>query len=587
MTSQTQFQFGPEIRGSGVAFRFWAPGAKQVALEIDGAPQIVMARADDGWHTAECMDPAATLYRFRLPDGTVVPDPASRFQPEGVHGPSLVLNPSSYRWQNTAWQGRPWRETVLYELHVGLLGGYDGVRRKLPELAALGVTAVELMPLAEFAGSRNWGYDGVLPFSPSRYYGSPDALKALVDTAHGLGLMVFLDVVYNHFGPDGNWLGAYAPGFFREDIHTPWGAAIDFRRAQVRRFFTENALYWLKEFRFDGLRLDAVHAISEQDWITEMTTEVRAALPGRHVHIILENEQNNAQHMRNGVNAQWNDDFHNVMHVLLTGENNAYYSDFAQHPTERLARSLAEGFVYQGEVSQHHDGEPRGSISADLPPTAFVNFLQNHDQVGNRALGERLIRLTDPIKLMAATALVLLSPTIPMIFAGEEDGSRSPFLFFTDFHGQLADAVREGRRKEFAAFPAFADREQRETIPDPNAYPTFDACRFGEPPDDADQWRDLYQALLALRHTQIVPRLEGAKSLGAAVIGPKAVTAQWSLGDGTILTIACNLADTADTPVAVRKPAGAEIWGTLTDDSLTPNTTVAWIGHIDETEAPA
>jgi len=584
MTAEPKFQFGPEVLGDAVAFRLWAPGTERVVLEIDGIPALTMTRDADGWHKAVSAGPATALYRFRLPDGTCVPDPASRFQPDGVHGPSLVTDPLSYRWQNTGWNGRPWHETVLYELHVGLLGGYDGVRRKLPELSALGVTAIELMPLAEFAGNRNWGYDAVLPFSPSRSYGSPDALKALIDTAHGLGLMVFLDVVYNHFGPDGNWLGVYAPEFFRDDIHTPWGAAIDFRRRQVRRFFTENALYWLDEFRFDGLRLDAVHAISEQDWITEMAAEVRAALPDRHVHIVLENEQNNAEHMRAGIDAQWNDDFHNVAHVLLTGEDNAYYSDFADHPTERLARALSEGFIYQGEPSPHHEGEARGSVSADLPPTAFINFLQNHDQVGNRALGERLTRLADPAKLKAATALLLLSPAIPMIFMGEENGSQTPFLFFTDFHGALADAVREGRRKEFAAFPAFADARTRESIPDPNAYATFDACRFGEPSRDAHVWRGLYHDLLTIRRMRIVPHLTGAKSLDAAAIGPNAVSAHWALTDGAILTIACNL---ADTPVTFRKPDGLAIWGTLTDGILAPATTVAWIGRPHETGAPA
>lgn len=583
MTGETLFQFGPEIRDGGVAFRLWAPGTEHVMLEIDGAPPLAMTPEADGWHKTESPAHAPALYRFRLPDGTSVPDPASRFQPDGVHGPSLVTDPSSYRWENTAWHGRPWHETVLYELHVGLLGGYDGARRRLPELAALGITAIELMPLAEFAGGRNWGYDGVLPFSPSGSYGSPDALKALVDAAHGLGLMVFLDVVYNHFGPDGNWLSAYAPTFFREDIHTPWGAAIDFRRLQVRRFFTENALYWLREFRFDGLRLDAVHAISEQDWITEMTAEVRAALPDRHVHIVLENEQNNAGYMRSGVDAQWNDDFHNVVHVLLTGEDNSYYSDFAEYPAERLARALGEGFIYQGESSPHHHGEPRGSVSTDLPPTAFVNFLQNHDQVGNRALGERLTRLTEAAKLKAAIALLLLSPAIPMIFMGEENGSQAPFLFFTDFHGELADAVREGRRKEFAAFPAYADPEKRGTIPDPNAYSTFDACRFVEPADGARGWRDLYFNLLNIRRTQIVPRLAGARALSAAAIGPKAVAAHWSLNDGAILTLVCNL---ADMPVAIRNPDGAAIWGTINDNILAPATTAAWIGHPEDAKAP-
>ena len=584
MTAAPQFQFGPKLRDGVIAFRLWAPGAKQVMLDIENAEPAAMVRGDDGCHTTETAAQAPVRYRFRLPDGTQVPDPASRFQPEGVHGPSLVPGHAAYRWRNSAWRGRPWHETILYELHVGALGGYDGVRQKLPALAELGITAIELMPLAEFPGSRNWGYDGVLPFAPSHSYGSPETLKALIDEAHGLGLMVFLDVVYNHFGPDGNWLHAYAPTFFREDVHTPWGAAIDFRKPEVRRFFTENALYWLGEFRFDGLRLDAVHAISEPDWITEMTAEVRAAFLGRHVHIVLENENNTAQHMRDGVDAQWNDDFHNVMHVLLTGEDTAYYSDFADHATERLARALAEGFIYQGEASPHHDGAPRGSASADLPPTAFVNFLQNHDQVGNRALGERLTLLTDPATLKAATALLILSPPIPMLFMGEEIGSRSPFLFFTDFHGDLADAVREGRRKEFAAFPAFADPEKRESIPDPNACSTFTASRFDDTTADASAWRHFYRKLLALRRAMIVPRLIGAKSVGAAVIGRKAVTAHWTLGDGALLTIATNL---ADKPVALRAPAGEPIWGVLIDHILPPATTLAWICPAEDAEMPA
>jgi maltooligosyltrehalose trehalohydrolase len=574
MPSSETFAFGPTVRDGAVQFRLWAPGAVQVTLEIEGESSEAMERIGDGWFEAVAPYRDGLLYRFRLPDGTVVPDPASHFQPDGLSGPSMVTDPDGYRWRNDQWRGRPWEETALYELHPGVLGGYPGISGKLRGLAELGITAIELMPIAEFAGARNWGYDGVLPFSPSRAYGTPEMLKALIDEAHGLGLMVFLDVVYNHFGPEGNYLPAYAPGFFREDIHTPWGAAIDFRRPEVRRFYSENALYWLGEFRFDGLRLDAVHAISEQDWIPEMAAAVRAAFPDRYVHLVLENEHNDAQHMRDGVNAQWNDDFHNVMHVMLTGETFGYYAGFTDRCADRLARSLAEGFIYQGEPSPIHDGAPRGSKSGDLPPTAFVNFLQNHDQVGNRALGERLTMLTDAERLKAATALLMLSPQIPLIFMGDEDGARTPFLFFTDFEGDLADAVREGRRTEFAAFPAFADPEKRESIPDPNAYSTFTACRVDDNAPEANAWREFYAALLRLRQTRIVPHLRGARSLGAEALNAHAVIARWSLADGSVLTVACNL---GQSPAAADVPGTPPVWGTPEQGGVPPKSTLAWI----------
>jgi maltooligosyltrehalose trehalohydrolase len=568
-----RFLFGPEIEAGQTRFRLWAPGAEGIAVAVEGQAPIPLARHPEGWREAVAPCGPGARYRFRLANGDLVPDPASRAQPDDVHGPSMVVDPGSYRWRCAGWRGRPWEETVLYELHPGLLGGFRGVAEALPALADLGITAVELMPIAEFTGNRNWGYDGVLPFAPESAYGAPDDLKAMIDRAHELGLMVFLDVVYNHFGPDGNWLPTYAPEFFRQDEPTPWGAAIDYRRPEVRRFFTENALYWLGEFRFDGLRLDAVHAISEPDWIDEMAAEVRAAFPDRHVHLVLENEKNEASHLRGDVDAQWNDDFHNVMHVLLTGETHAYYESFADHPTERLARSLAEGFVYQGEPSPHHKGKPRGTPSADLPPTAFVNFLQNHDQTGNRALGERLTVLTDQDALKASIALLLLSPQIPLIFMGEEAGSTRPFLFFTDFHDQLADAVREGRRKEFAGFPAFADPERRKAIPDPNALSTFEASKPREEADSAS-WRELYRRLLALRHERIIPRLRNATALGAEAIGDKAVRASWRLGDGSVLTIACNL---GPSPARVEAPAASPVWGMVADSAIPPLSTVAWL----------
>ena len=568
--------FGATLLDDGrVRFRIWAPAKSQAELEIEGRDPLPMRQAGDGWFEVEAECGAGAHYRYRFGD-LAVPDPAARAQADDVHGYSVVVDPRAYDWRTGGWKGRPWRETVLYELHAGLLGGFAGVAERLPELKALGVTVVELMPIADFPGRRNWGYDGVLPYAPDTAYGSPDELKALVDRAHELGLTIFLDVVYNHFGPDGAYVHAYAPQTFREDVHTPWGGAIDFRRSEVRDYFTQNAIYWIDEYRFDGLRFDAVHAIGEQDWLTEMAQAVRAAAgPERHVHLVLENEHNTARHLRGPFDAQWNDDFHNVMHVLLTGETGAYYQDFADRPAERLARCLSEGFIYQGEPSPNHDGEPRGEPSGDLAPTAFVSFVQNHDQVGNRAMGERLIQLADPQALRAATALMLLCPQIPLLFMGEETGSRSPFLFFTDFHDELADAVREGRRKEFAKFPEFSDPERRERIPDPNAPETFERSR-PRPGEDAGDWRRFYAELLALRRERIVPHLDGARALGAEVLGGKAVLARWRLG-GEDLTLALNLGE-ADVALP-GSPAGEPIYGDPgSGGRLAPRSLGAWLG---------
>jgi malto-oligosyltrehalose trehalohydrolase len=490
-----------------------------------------------------------------------VPDPASRAQADDVHGDTVVVDPSAYAWRNAGWRGRPWHETVLYELHCGVMGGVRGVQAALPRLAGLGITAVELMPINDVPGRRNWGYDGVLPFAPDTSYGTPDELKALVDAAHGHGLMIFLDVVYNHFGPDGNYLASYAPNMFRDDMATPWCAAIDFRRPEVRQFFTENALFWLMEYRFDGLRLDAVHAISEADWLDEMAAQVRAAVePGRHVHLALENDDNAASHLRAGFDAQWNDDGHHVIHVLLTGETEGYYADYTVRPATQLARAMAEGFIYQGEPSAHRGGKPRGTPSADLAPTAFVLFLQNHDQVGNRAFGERLTVLSDSAALEAAIALQMLGPQVPLMFMGEEDASRTPFLYFTDHHGQLADAVRDGRRREFAKFAAFADQARCEAIPDPNASATFERSIPRPDSDRAAARFDLYRRLIALRRAEIMPRLAGTRSIDAHALSDAAILAQWRMGDGAVLSIAANL---GDEPVALDPPAGRVLFESL------------------------
>lgn len=521
-------------------FALWAPDAFYVSVELEDGKSIAMLPQAEGWFEIEIKCPAGTRYRYNIDGEMDVPDPASRAQALDVHGWSVVVDPLAYQWRHCTWQGRPWHEAVIYELHVGVLGGYAAVEQQLPRLAELGVTAIELMPLAQFPGERNWGYDGVLPYAPQSSYGTPEQLKQLIDSAHEHGLAVILDVVYNHFGPDGNYLGQYAQGFFQEDVHTPWGAGIDFDRREVRDFFLDNALMWLLEYRFDGLRLDAVHAIDNPGFLKELAHRVRQQVDtGRHVWLMLENELNQASLLTHDFDAQWNDDFHNVLHVLLTGETDAYYSDFAENPTDKLARCLGEGFIYQGHTTRH--GHERGEPSGDLPPSAFVAFLQNHDQIGNRALGERLHQLCSPQALKAATTLLLMSPMIPLMFMGDEVNAEAPFLFFTDHHGDLAEAVREGRRNEFADFAAFKDPERREHIPDPNALPTFLQSAPGFAENTHSQF---YRHLLSLRHLHVVPHLPGSVALGAQVLADGAVTARWRLGNGSVLQIDLNLGAT-------------------------------------------
>lgn len=548
------YAHGATLMADGrVRFRLWAPGVDTVVLHVAGEVQP-MRRLEEGWFETWRACPAGTPYCYEPAGVGRVPDPASRLQRDDVDGPSVVVDHAAYPWRHGDWLGRPWTEAVLYEAHAGLLGGFDGLRRRLPQLAGLGVTALELMPVADFPGPRNWGYDGVLPYAPDRAYGTPEALKALIDDAHGLEMMVFLDVVYNHFGPVGNHLSAYAPDFFRDDRPTPWGPAIDFRRPQVRSFFSDNALYWLKEYRFDGLRLDAVHAIvGKNDWLGELAARLRADLPGRQVHLVLENDDNTASLLRRGFDAQWNDDAHHVVHHLLTGERRGYYAAYAQHATEKLARAMAQGFVYQGEPSPAHDGRPRGEPSYMLPPTAFVFFLQNHDQVGNRARGERLARLCRdaPDALAAAVALQLLSPAIPLIFMGEEQGAQTPFLYFTSFSDpDFAEQVKAGRRAEFADF----HRDTGLEVPDPNAEESWRISLL--PSDDdvhAQRCRALYRQLLALRRERIMPGLKGAHCVSATVLGEGCVAARWQLGNGCRLAIYCNLSGkAADFPPGLR-----------------------------------
>lgn len=571
MIRQHKMPFGAELQNDGqVRFRLWAPGAQRVDIclvdQVAGETVLSMTREDGGWFlllTDRATD--GSRYRYRINNDLYVPDPAARFQPEDVHGPSQVINPGSWHWKDIGWHGRPWEEAVIYELHVGAFsaeGNFAAVKKRLDYLVELGVTAIELMPVADFPGSRNWGYDGVLPFAPDSSYGTPDVFKDLVQSAHQKGIMVFLDVVYNHFGPDGNYLHAYASNFFTERHHTPWGAALNFDGADsetVRQFFIHNALYWLEEYHLDGLRLDAVHAIvdeSSPDILEELAEAVKQG-PGRdrHVHLVLENDHNAAHYLNRSESgnprqyvAQWNDDMHHAMHILLTAERGGYYADYADRPIWYLGRCLTEGFGYQGEPSPYRDDAVRGEPSRTLPLTAFVSFLQNHDQVGNRAFGERISSLVDANALQAMVTVMLLAPLPPLLFMGEEFAAKQPFFFFCDFNDDLATAVTEGRRREFARFEQFADPKVRETIPDPNARDTFERSKLDwndiRTPLHND-WLAFYRRLLTLRHHRIMPLLSGMQgnTAGFVQLGETSLRVQWHLGDGSALILLANLGE--------------------------------------------
>jgi len=566
MKRQHKMPFGAECcENNTVSFRLWAPKLSSVSLRLLDLPQrdFPMSRIDKGWFEiitdeAHC----GTRYQFIIEGQPAVPDPASRYQPCGVHGPSEVVDPGAFVWHDTNWRGRLWDEAVIYEMHVGTFspeGTYSGAEQKLDYLAALGITAVELMPLACFPGERNWGYDGVLPYAPVRPYGRPEDLKRFIERAHTKNLMVLLDVVYNHFGPEGNYLWLYAPQFFTDRHSTPWGQAINFDGADsrtVRDYFIHNALYWLEEYHFDGLRLDAVHAIvddSRPDILTELAETVRNRFAGeRVIHLVLENDHNEARYLHHDAqghslwyDAQWNDDIHHALHVLLTGETNAHYSDYSENPAAQLGRCLAEGYGYQGEVSQYRHGQLRGEPSRELPPTSFVSFLQNHDQVGNRAFGERIIELADLAAVKAAMAILLLAPSPPLLFMGEEFAATTPFLFFCDFGPELAAKVSAGRRAEFPHFSELGPSKAEPQIPDPNSEQTFlrsklDWASVEQPPHHA--WSEFYRSLLACRREEIVPRIKEI-AVGRAhfkVLSPRAIRVRWPFVQGGGLELQAN-----------------------------------------------
>ncbi|MFL5009935.1 malto-oligosyltrehalose trehalohydrolase [Rhizobium sp.] len=563
-------KFGPAFTEEGILFRLWAPLHESVSLKLEGADPRPMQALGNGWHHYTVADASVgTRYRFVLPDGLEIPDPASRFQPQDVHGPSEVVDLSFYRWKTIDWAGRPWEEMVIYEMHIGCFtpeGTFKAAIEHLDYLQQLGVTALQIMPLSEFPGRYSWGYDGVLPYAPDRSYGRPEDFMALVDAAHQRGISVFLDVVYNHFGPAGNYIPAYAP-LFTDHHKTPWGNGINYDgdgSEMIREFIIENAIYWITEFRLDGFRFDAVHAIkddSAEHLLHALARRVRAAACSRHVHLIVENEENDSDLLQRDENgevrlftAQWNDDVHHVLHITATGETFGYYADYAGD-AGKLGRALAEGFVFQGEHMPYRGGS-RGRPSGHLPPTAFISFIQNHDQIGNRALGDRILASSPADVVKAVVAIYLLAPEIPMLFMGEEWGAKEPFPFFCDFDEDLNEKVRKGRREELSRLPGFDAND----LLDPTAPSTFAAAKLDWSKLTSSEILDFYRTLLDLRHRRIVPLLKGAGG-GNAVYrsAGSALAVDWSLAQNRRLHLHANLGAEA-APLVSEQDVGETIF---------------------------
>jgi malto-oligosyltrehalose trehalohydrolase len=532
-----------------------------------------MEPAGEGWFEVTVSGVAAdAAYCFRLADGQEVPDPASHDQPQGLDGPSVLVDHTAYRWQTADWRGRPWEESVLSEIHVGTFteeGTYAAATRHLAHLANTGINALEILPLAQMPGERGWGYDGVLHYAPHHAYGRPDELKAFVDAAHAHGIAVYLDVVYNHFGPRGNVLPLYAPGFFNADRPTPWGASVNFSEASVRRYFIENALHWFERYRFDGLRLDATHEIydtSEQHVLAAVVAEVRARLPERNIHLIAEGQRHRPGMIayRAGrpllYDAGWNDHVHQALNVMVTGETGGYYGDFAAAPERGLALAL-EG-RRPGGRSDREIVDEADYAEAHWPPQAFMNFLQNHDQVGNRAFGDRLWTRIDPAIARVLTAFLILAPQVPLVFMGDEYGETRPFLFFADYEGEIGQTVRDGRRAEAVNFSSLPAGDADTALPDPLDVSTFLKSkldwRHAKTPAGRDRLA-LHRQLIALRRRHIIPLLALGEPVKANVLCAQngTVAMEWLFTGGGRLTLGLRLGMSAD---PLPQISGTVIW---------------------------
>ncbi len=561
--------WGPQFFDNRTRFRLWAPNQRNVKLSLDG--DHPMTRLQEGWFELEIDgQPFGSPYGFVLDDGRVIADPASHQQQSDVLGLSLLADPKAYTWQNPQWNGRPWHETVICEVHVGTFtseGTFSAAAAKLRHLADIGVTAVELLPLAQFPGKRGWGYDGVLQYAPHAAYGTPDELKAFVDAAHGLGLMVFLDVVYNHFGPEGNFLGQYAAEFFR-DKHNDWGQEIAFEQRPVRQYFIENALYWLEEFRFDGLRFDAVNEVKDESSLhvlEEIPAAIRKRITGRHVHLMIENPPNGTDLLVDGLfDADWNDGFHHVVHRIVTDQTSGMFEKFADEPFGILRKIMSEGYADAGETTISKDRP----ASASLQPTSFIHFLQNHDQIGNRPLGDRLHTNIDEQTHRSLTAMLLLSPQIPLLFMGETYKDNTSFHFFTDYTGELATIIRDSRAPEAENFGGYPEGFSADDIPDPNAESTFLGSKIDWAQSDTQEgqaWSDWLRRLLDIRRELIVPHLPNApENSGRILEAPdRCVFVDWTLGDIT-LQLRLNL---SETDISLGSDLGRRIWPEPEEDA--------------------
>ena len=528
------------LRSGGVHFRVWAPRAQGVTVVLGAGGDeggTALSAETSGYFSGFVPEAAeGTLYRFRLDKSGPYPDPASRFQPEGPSGPSRVVDPATFRWTDAGWTGAPLREQVIYELHVGTFtpeGTWEAARKRLGDLGDLGVTCIEMMPVAEFPGRFGWGYDGVNLFAPTRLYGEPDDLRRFVDEAHGHGLAVILDVVYNHFGPDGNYLREFSADYFTDRHKTDWGEAINFDgpgSEPVRELFLANARAWIDEFHMDGLRLDATQSIFDESGehvLAAIGREVRAAARGRETIIVAENEPQQTRLVRPverggyGLDGLWNDDLHHAAMVALTGKREGYYTDYRGSPQE-LISAVKWGYLYQGQRYKWQRSR-RGTPALDLPASAFVTFIENHDQIANSAHGLRLHQLTSPGRYRAMTAFLLLSPPAPMLFQGQEFASSAPFLYFADHRGELGNQVRKGRAAFLAQFPSIASPQMMTTLSDPSDPSTFERCKL----DFAERGRHesiyaMHRDLIRLRRRDPVFRAQRPHGVDGAVVGPEA-----------------------------------------------------------------
>jgi maltooligosyltrehalose trehalohydrolase len=522
----------------GVHARVWAPNARKVELVVD-EPQSTrweLQSEDDGYFSAFITSlGASTQYRLSVDGSEGYPDPASRYQPVGPHGPSSIVDPKAYTWSDAHWKGIRGQAHVIYEIHIGTFtkdGTFQSAIERLPDLVDLGVTVIEVMPVADFSGQFGWGYDGVNFFAPSRLYGTPDDLRAFIDAAHRLELGVILDVVYNHFGPDGNFISKFSSTYVG-DRATEWGGAINFNgegSKPVREFFLANARYWVEEFHFDGLRLDATQSIYDEQTphiISQIREAVRDAAGDRGTLVVAENERQQAWMIRSRaaggceLDALWNDDFHHAARVAVTGRDEAYYSGYTGRAQEFIS-AAKYGFLYQGQ-SYPWQGHRRGTPTLDQPPNKFITFIQNHDQIANSSLGARLHKVTSPGRFRAVTALLLLMPQTPMLFQGQEFASSSPFLYFADHNPDLARLVREGRKGFMSQFPSIASVEGEQTLNDPGDPDTFVRCKLDwSERHEHSHMLDLHRDLLRLRREDPVLRVPKIRGADGAVFSDDA-----------------------------------------------------------------